>query len=52
MVVVSAMVAIYYNMIIGWALYYLFASFTDELPWEKCREWSTKSTSIRLCLSL
>lgn len=42
MVVVSSLVAIYYNMIIGWSLYYLFASFTGELPWEKCREeWAT-----------
>ena len=44
MVVVSSLVAIYYNMIIGWSLYYLFASFTSELPWQKCRpEWSTPS---------
>lgn len=42
MVVVSSLVAIYYNMIIGWSLYYLFASFTSELPWEKCGEWSTE----------
>ncbi|XP_060551998.1 sodium-dependent proline transporter-like isoform X1 [Ruditapes philippinarum] len=43
MVAVSAMVAIYYNMIIGWSLYYLFASFTSELPWEKCDpEWATE----------
>ncbi|XP_053405697.1 sodium-dependent proline transporter-like isoform X2 [Mercenaria mercenaria] len=42
MVVVSALVAIYYNMIIGWALYYLFASFTSELPWESCDlKWAT-----------
>ena len=33
-------------MIIGWSLYYLFASFTSELPWQKCRpEWSTPSKS-------
>lgn len=40
MVVVSGLVAIYYNMIIGWALYYLIASFLelprDDLPWTKC----------------
>nr|WLN44359.1 AAT4 [Sinonovacula rivularis] len=42
MVAVSAMVAIYYNMIIGWSLYYLFASFTSKLPWDECDpEWST-----------
>lgn len=42
MVVVNSLVAIYYNMIIGWSIYYLFASFTSELPWEKCQaEWAT-----------
>ena len=40
MVVVSTLVSIYYNMVIGWALYYLVASFfelpKDDLPWTKC----------------
>ncbi|XP_013404985.1 sodium- and chloride-dependent glycine transporter 1 [Lingula anatina] len=36
MVIVSGLVAIYYNMIIGWSLYYLFASFTSVLPWDHC----------------
>ena len=40
MVVVSTLVSIYYNMVIGWALYYLVASFfelpNDDLPWTKC----------------
>ncbi|KAJ8927898.1 hypothetical protein NQ314_019526 [Rhamnusium bicolor] len=32
----------YYNTIIGWALYYLIASFQSELPWTKCtNEWNT-----------
>ena len=40
MLVVSTLVAIYYNMIIAWALYYFVASFfelpRDDLPWTKC----------------
>ncbi|XP_019874139.2 sodium-dependent serotonin transporter [Aethina tumida] len=32
----------YYNTIIGWALYYLIASFQAELPWTKCHNsWNT-----------
>lgn len=42
MLIVSSLVGIYYNMIIAWAIYYLFASFTGDLPWSKCRdEWSS-----------
>ena len=29
-------VGIYYNMIIGWTLFYMFSGFTSELPWEGC----------------
>lgn len=33
-------IAIFYNYLMGISLYYLFASFTSELPWTKCRpEW-------------
>lgn len=32
----------YYNTIIGWAVYYLFASMRSELPWTSCENsWNT-----------
>lgn len=33
----SAVVAIYYNMLLAWTIYYMIASFTTgTLPWETC----------------
>ena len=36
MLVLSAMVVLYYNMLIAYALYYFFASLTSKLPWSDC----------------
>ncbi|XP_042873249.1 sodium- and chloride-dependent glycine transporter 2-like [Penaeus japonicus] len=36
MIVVSALVAVYYNLILAWTLFYTFASFTSVLPWGNC----------------
>ncbi|XP_047740828.1 sodium- and chloride-dependent glycine transporter 1 isoform X2 [Hyalella azteca] len=36
MLVISMLVAIYYNVILAWSLYYTFASFTSVLPWGHC----------------
>lgn len=41
MFIVSLLIAIYYNMIIAWTLYYFFASFAKTLPWSFCGPWSS-----------
>ncbi|XP_076352499.1 sodium- and chloride-dependent glycine transporter 1-like [Tachypleus tridentatus] len=39
MVLMSFLVGIYYNMILAWSLFYLFSSFTSQLPWSSCENW-------------
>lgn len=42
MVVLSLLVALYYNMIVAWVFFYFGSSFTSQLPWSNCRnEWNT-----------
>uniref|UniRef100_A0A336LLZ3 Transporter n=1 Tax=Culicoides sonorensis TaxID=179676 RepID=A0A336LLZ3_CULSO len=44
--IIDIYMGMYYNTIIGWAVYYLFASFTSELPWTKCgNDWNTDACS-------
>ncbi|XP_062819891.1 sodium- and chloride-dependent neutral and basic amino acid transporter B(0+) isoform X2 [Anolis carolinensis] len=46
MVVISTFVTIYYNVIIGYSLYYLFASFQSVLPWADCDpDWADDTCS-------
>jgi len=45
-VVMTLFLATYYNIIIAWALYYLFNSFSIELPWYSCHaDWSSVNCS-------
>uniref|UniRef100_A0A8B9JL20 Transporter n=1 Tax=Astyanax mexicanus TaxID=7994 RepID=A0A8B9JL20_ASTMX len=39
MMLVSTFVAIYYNVILAYSIYYLFASFQYPLPWSNCSGW-------------
>lgn len=36
MIIASIACSVYYNMITGWALYYLILSFREVLPWNCC----------------
>uniref|UniRef100_A0A7M4E4S6 Transporter n=1 Tax=Crocodylus porosus TaxID=8502 RepID=A0A7M4E4S6_CROPO len=41
-ILIALYVGFYYNVIIAWSLYYLFSSFTFELPWTKCgNSWNS-----------
>lgn len=41
-VVIESYLNIYYIIILAWALFYLFSSFTSELPWTTCTNtWNT-----------
>lgn len=53
MVMVTALVAVYYNVILAYSLYYMFASFQFPLPWSACSggaNSSCSSTSAGVCL--
>ncbi|XP_039971582.1 sodium- and chloride-dependent neutral and basic amino acid transporter B(0+) [Xiphias gladius] len=45
MVMVTLIVSIYYNVIIAYSLYYMFASFQSPLPWASCFSWADSSCS-------
>ena len=38
MVLLSFLVAIYYNMIIAYTIYFFFASLNKEVPWQECKK--------------
>ncbi|XP_054639369.1 sodium- and chloride-dependent neutral and basic amino acid transporter B(0+)-like [Dunckerocampus dactyliophorus] len=45
MVMVTLIVSIYYNVIIAYSLYYMFASFQSPLLWSSCIGWADSNCS-------
>ena len=47
-VFIAFYVSFYYNVIIGWSLYYVSSSFSWELPWSGCdHSWNTEYCSSK-----
>lgn len=43
-ILIALYVGFYYNVIIAWSLFYLFSSFTSDLPWAHCNNyWNSKN---------
>ena len=44
---ISFISCIYYNMLIAYSFFYMFASFNSKVPWEDCKnDWNTPGTYI------
>ena len=35
----SLYIGTYYNIILSWAFFYIFSSFSSNLPWASCGNW-------------
>ena len=47
-VLIAFFVSFYYNVIIGWALYFLASSISIKLPWKDCNNtWNTDYCAIK-----
>ncbi|XP_037076970.1 sodium-dependent dopamine transporter-like [Pollicipes pollicipes] len=51
-VTVSYFVSFYYNVIIGWSVYFIYWSFSKNLPWVGCHHgWNTDNCSVQANIS-
>jgi len=45
---VSLFTGTYYNMIIAWCFFYMFASFASDVPWRDCNHyWNSPGNKPR-----
>ena len=52
MFLVSTITAVYYNMLNGWCIFYIAASFAKDVPWRNCgNSWNTEGTWKIVCVS-
>ncbi|KAK2180985.1 hypothetical protein NP493_418g00000 [Ridgeia piscesae] len=47
MFIVSSFIAVYYNVVIAWSIFYLLASLNTQVPWSTCdNHWNTPECGI------
>ncbi|KAI6215220.1 Transporter [Aphelenchoides besseyi] len=49
--IVSYMVGLYYNVILTWCIYYLYKSFSLELPWTNCPTYENGTAVVECARS-
>ena len=47
MFMLSLYIGTYYNVILSWAFFYIFSSFTTSLPWASCDNWWNTAACTR-----
>eukprot|EP00795_Rhopilema_esculentum_P014349 gene14349-5394_t len=51
MLIVCFLISVYYNVIIGWILFYLFDSFRADVPWRRCdHKWNSPKCMQKLSI--
>ena len=47
MVIIGLYVAIFYNVVVSYTLFYIFASLRKEVPWATCDNyWNTENCTV------
>ena len=53
MVIISGMVAIYYNIIMAWVSLFFVRSLTTDVPWKTCNNtWNTPACQENATIAL